>query len=210
MKKLILLLLIVLLVPALALAGTFQLEPDLKIVLSELSDPWAASTEPNPELIDHLAEHVIEEAAEKGHQLSMAQARELAMKRAGNNQLFVSNRQSGAHLLISFSRLDQGETAPSAETVAKSAEYAADGVADEGWAVISRGQARTAVKGAQQAEWFSIEYTHEGETSRFMGIVGFADPYWFWFYGNDHLKDPADAKTLEKLMLGIEIQAGSR
>jgi len=88
--------------------------------------------------------------------------------------------------------------------VARSAQYSTDRVTDEGWTDVSTRQAVTAIKGAQTAQWFTIEYTHEGERSLFMGIVGFAHPY--WFYGNDHLKDPKDRRYLEKLMLGIEVQ----
>ncbi len=83
----------------------------------------------------------------------------------------------------------------------------AEGVVDEGWDVLSTRHAVTAIKGANTARWFAIDYTHEGEKGLFMGIVGFAHPYWFWFYGNDHLKNSSDRDYLEKLMLGIEVQA---
>lgn len=206
MKRMTTLLLALMLLPALAMGATFQLKPDLKVTLPDLAAPWVASTEPPAELVEHLTEHVLEEAAAQGKTPTTEQARAAAMKRARSNQLFVANPESGAHLLISFSPLEQGETAPSAKTVARSAEIAADGVADEGWAEVKTEQSATTVKGAQQAQWFTIDYRHEGERSQFLGIVGFAKPYWFWFYGNDHLKNPADRAVLEKVMRGIDIQ----
>lgn len=210
MKRLSMLLLALMLLPTLALGATYQLKPDLKVHLPDLAAPWVVSTEPPTELVDHLTEHVLEEAAAQGKTPTPTQAREAAMKRARSNQLFVANPQSGAHLLISVSPLEQGEKAPSAKTVARSAEYAADGVADEGWTDVKTEQSATAIKGAQQAQWFAIDYRHQGERSQFLGIVGFAHPYWFWFYGNDHLKNPADRALLEQLMRGIEIDIAAQ
>lgn len=206
MKRVTTLLLALMLLPALAMGATFQLKPDLKVSLPEVAAPWVVSTEPPTELIQHLTEHVLEEAAAQGKTPTPEQAREVAMKRARSNQLFVANQESGAHLLISFSPLEKGEKAPSAKTVALSAEYAADGVADEGWTDAKTEQFATTIKGAQQAQGFTIDYSHEGKRSLFLGVVGFAQPYWFWLYGNDHLKDPADRALLEKLMRNIEIQ----
>jgi hypothetical protein len=206
MKKITVFLWVFLILPGLIMAKTFQLKPDLKVVLPDVEAPWSVSTEPIEALVEHLSEHVIEEAAGKGKKLTEEQARQVALKRARSNQLFVVNKNSGAHLLISFSPLNKGESAPSARTVALSAKSAAGGVADEGWEVESTRFAVTAISGAQKAQWFAIDYTHEGERSLFMGIVGFAHPYWFWFYGNDHLENPEDKEILEKLMLGIKIE----
>jgi hypothetical protein len=187
------------------MAGTYQLKPDLRVTLPDVAAPWSVSTEPNQELVEHLAEHVLEEAASQGKKLTDEQARRVAMNRARHNQLFVVNEKSGAHLLISFSPLKEGESAPSARSVAESAKSAVAGVGDEGWEVASASYATTAVQGAQIAQWFAIDYTHEGEPSKFMGIVGFAHPYWFWFYSTDHLENPEDQDVLERLMLETKI-----
>lgn len=210
MKKIAVLFVAVLTLPLMSLAEEYRLKPDLKVVLPEVPAPWSVSTEPPPELVEHLAEHLREEAAEKGKTLPADQARQLARQHAGENELFVLNRESNAHLLISVSPLREGESPPSAKSVALSAKYAAEGVVDEGWADVSSRQAVTTIKGAQFAQWFSIDYTHEQERSLFMGVVGFARPYWFWFYGNDHLKDPRDRAVLERIILGTKIQVESR
>lgn len=210
MKRISFLLLVWIFLPNLAMAGVYELKPGLKVVLPEVASPWKVTTEPSQELVEHLTEHILEEAKEMGQNPTNEQAREVALKRARNNQLFVTNQVSDAHLLISFSPLKEGEKAPSAKMVASSAKYAAEGVTDEGWEVISTRHAVTAIKGAQAAQWFAIDYTHEGEPSLFMGIVGFADPYWFWLYGNDHLENPKDKDFLEKLILGIQVQVEAR
>lgn len=201
-----LLLTILLLLPLTAAAETYEIKPGLKLSLPELSASWTVSREPAPALLEHMAEHMQEDAARQGKTISAEQARAAALKRLQTNELFVYNAESEAHLLVSFDALGKDEKKPSAKAVAKSAQYAAEGVADEGWTEVTVRHAETAVKGAQLAQWYEIGYTHEGHRSVFMGIVGFANPYWFWLYANDHLKSPEDRPVLEKLLREIEIR----
>jgi hypothetical protein len=206
MKKIQILCLILLLLPWGATAGVHDLKPGLKLLLPDLPAPWVISAEPIAALVNHMAEHVQEEAAAKGHTLSAEEARAGALKKLKQNELFVLNPQSGAHVLISFEPLGKKEAEPSAKTIAKSAQYAGESAIDEGWTEVAERQAVTVIKGAQQAQWFEIDYTHEGSRQAFIGIVGFANPYWFWVYANDHQQDPADRAVLEKLMREIEIR----
>jgi hypothetical protein len=192
--------------PLVAAAEVYELKPGLKVALPEVPAPWTVSREPVPALVEHIAEHLQEEAAEKGRALPQEQAQTAARQRLQANELFVFNQESGAHLLVSFEALREGEKAPSAKAIAQSAKYAAEGVTDEGWTDVTERQAATAVKGAQLAQWFEIGYTHEGQRSVFMGIVGFARPYWFWLYANDHQRSPDDRAVLEKLLRELEIR----
>jgi hypothetical protein len=196
-----------LLLPLVAAAGVFEVGTGLKVVLPEVALAWVITREPMPALVEHIAEHLQEEAAEAGKTISPEQARSAALERLRQDELFVFNPESEAHLLISFAPLAAGEKEPSAKTIARSAKYAAEGVADEGWTEVSERHAVTAIKGAQLAQWFQIDYSHEGSRHVFMGVVGFARPYWFWLYANDHLRNPADHAVLEKLLREIEIQA---
>lgn len=207
MKKISALLLAVLfLLPLAAAAEIHEIKPGLKLSLPELPPSWTVSREPAPALLEHMAEHLQEDAAQQGKTITAEQALAAARKRLQTNELFVFNTESEAHLLISFDALGEGEKAPSAKAVAQSAKYAAEGVADEGWEDVTERHAVTAVKGAQLARWFEIGYSHEGQRSLFMGIVGFANPYWFWLYANDHLRNPEDRAVLEKLLREIEIR----
>jgi len=97
---------------AMAMSEVYQLKPDLKVVLPDVAAPWIVSTEPSSELVDHLTELVLKEAAEKGKMPTRKQAKEVALQRARHNQLFVLNQDSGAHLLISFSPIEKGALAP--------------------------------------------------------------------------------------------------
>lgn len=76
---------LMLLLPWTAWATTYQIEPGVSVVLPPLAAPWVVSTEPNSELIAHLSEHVVEDAALKGKTLTPEQARQIALKRAGND-----------------------------------------------------------------------------------------------------------------------------
>ena len=207
MKKITFFLIGFFILPNLVQAASYQLKPDLWVSLPDVVTPWTVSMEPCSHLIENLTNHVLEEAGSKGKKLSEEKARQIALNRARNNQLFVMNQKSGARLLISFSRLKEGEAVPSLKNLALSAKQAADGAEAEGWKAVSTQYAVTAIKGAQLAQWFTINYTHEGQQSLFMGIVGFAKPYWFWLYGYDHLKNHQDREFLEKLMLGVEVES---
>lgn len=206
MRRILTLILVLLLQPLLAAAATHEIKPGLKLVLPEVPAPWVITSEPIPALVDHMAEHVAEEAAAKGKTLTDEEAKAGARKRLLQNELFVANPQSGAHLLISFEPLGMKEAEPSAKTIAQSAKYSVDSVADEGWAEVSDRHAQMVIKGAQLAQWFEIDYTHEGKRQAFLGVVGFARPYWFWLYANDHLGNPGDRAVLEKVMRELEIR----
>ena len=65
MKRLFIILLVLTCLPAFPLAGEYQLKPDLKVVLPEVAEPWRVLTEPTPQLLEHMIEHEIEEAAEQ-------------------------------------------------------------------------------------------------------------------------------------------------
>lgn len=192
--------------PLVAMAEVYQVRPGLKVILPELSEPWVATKEASPALVEHLAEHLMEDAAKKNRTISKEQAMEGARQRLANNELMIFNEKTEAHLMISFSPLRKGESDPSAGSVKLSAQYAAEGVTDEGWTDVKDRHEATTVKGAQQAQYFEISYKEDGESSLFMGIVGFARPYWFWLYANDHLKDPADRAVLENILRQIEIR----
>lgn len=206
MKRIGVLLLAILLLPLVAAAGVYEIKPRVKLTLPDLPAPWIVSYEPAPALVEHMAEHLQEDAAKQGKTLTAERAQAAARERLQTNELFVFNTESEAHLLISLESLREGEKAPSAKTVARSAKYAAEGVADEGWTDVTERHAVTTVKGAQLAQWFEIGYSHEGQRSVFMGIVGFAKPFWFWLYANDHLRNPDDRAVLEKLLREIEIR----
>lgn len=206
MKRTLLLAFLLFLFPLGALAQVHELRPGLTVVIPELSEPWIATREAPPSMVEHIAEHLQTDAAAKGRTITLEQAMPLARQRLAANELVIFNQKTEAHLLISFSPIEKGERKPSRKTVARSAQIAAGGVTDEGWSDVADRHATARVKGAQHAQYFEISYKEEGEPQLFMGIVGFADPYWFWLYANDHLKNPEDRPVLERILREIEIR----
>lgn len=205
-KSIIFVLAILLFLPLGVSAKVYEIRSDLAVVLPELPAPWVVSKEASPTLVEHLAEHLLEDAERAGRSLSQEEALRGARQRLASNDLLIFNEQSEAHVLISFSPIGRRQSDPSADSVALSARYAAEGVSDEGWTKVSEEHRATQVKGAQQAQYFKIDYTEDGEEHLFMGIVGYARPYWFWVYANDHLKDPLDRPTLDNILSTIEIR----
>ncbi|WP_429885936.1 hypothetical protein [Geoalkalibacter halelectricus] len=208
MRKFIILVLAALLFFPLGVsAEVYELRRNLSVILPELPAPWTVSREASPALVEHLAEHLLEDAERAGRTLSKDDALRGARQRLATNDLMIFNEQSEAHVLISFSPIGRRDADPSADAVAISARYAAEGVSDEGWEKTAEEHRPVEVKGAQQAQYFKIEYTEDGDPHLFMGIVGYARPFWFWVYANDHLKDPADRPVLENILNNIEIRA---
>ena len=206
MKKILFLLTVLLVFPLFVSAQQFEPRPGLKVILPEVSDAWQAGAEAPANLLEHMIEHLREDAARSGQSPTEEQLSRAAQQRLATNDLFVFNPDSGAHLLISFSALDKNEAPPSMRAIELSARYAADGVVDEGWENVKVRQNSAQIDGAASAQRFEIDYSHEGEDSRFVGVVGFAAPYWFWLYANDHLADPEDRQVIETLLSGIRLQ----
>ena len=206
-RQIVGLLLVLLWWPLLAAAATYEVQPGMRIVLPELPASWQVSREASPAMVEHLTEHVREEAAEKGKALTDAQALELARKRLESEELFLFNPHSGAHVQISFTALEKDEQPPSRKSVALSAKYAASGVGDEGWQVTGERHREVAIAGAQTAQRFEIDFTHDDEAGHFVGVVGFAHPYWFWIYATDHGKDPTDQGVIDSLMTQVRLHA---
>ena len=210
MKKLLFLLIIVLVFPLVVAAQEFELRPGLSVNLPETPAFWKVDTEAPADLLAHMIEHLREDAARNEQAPTDEQLLAAAQKRLEMNDLFVFNPESGAHLLISFSPLGDNESPPSERAIELSAQYAAEGVVDEGWEDVTVRRHAAQIDGARSAQRFEIDYRHEQEQGRFMGVVGFASPYWFWLYANDHLADPDDREVLDSLLRQIRIQAGEK
>lgn len=208
MKKVLFFLTVVLLFPLIVAAQQFELRSDLTVTIPETPASWKIDMEAPADLLQHMMEHLREDAARNEQTPTEEQVRTAAEQRLASNDLFVFNPESGAHLLISFTSLGDDESPPSDRAIELSAKYAAEGVVDEGWEDVKVRQKAAQIDGASSAQRFEIDYSHEEEQSRFMGVVGFASPYWFWLYANDHLADPKDREVLDKLLREIRIEAG--
>ena len=152
-----------------------------------LSDGWTLHLEPPDALVKEMAIHVAHEPAAAN--ATAEQIETVARKRLTANEAIVYHAASGAYLLVDFSPLDAGKSAPSAKTLRNSARYAADSLTSEDdvtdvvWEVTPR-----AVQGAGEAFQLAADYKQHDLTMKFLGIVGYAEGYWFFLYYTDPLK----------------------
>jgi hypothetical protein len=179
----------------------------------DLSDErWEIRKKAPEFLIAEMAEHLGHEMEETHPEITPAQLRKATEKRLNVNELFIFNRQSHARLVIDFSALREGEPPPSRKIIAASADFAGQGLTnEEGISHVAYKTSRTRLSGASSAYRLEADFNHHGETIKLVGIVGFADPYWFYFYYTDPLNDPADLLSMENLFKSFMlIPAGAK
>ena len=187
-----------------------QVSSDLGLVIEALPEHWQVTTEATPHMIEHQAEHEEEDAIKAGGRISKAEAMERARRFFENSKdLNFLNTRSEAHYLFSFARLKETQPEPTAAHVKSSSLVAMAGVTVEGWTKHAEEERPVQVKGVQHAHYFEIDYTQHGERQIFKGVVGYAQPYWFWFYTYDHLQDPEDQLLLKRLLETFEIRTGT-
>ena len=184
-----------------------QLQSDLGLVMPALPAEWEVRQDATEHMIEHQAEHEEEDARRAGQPITQEEAlRRAEQHYAESDDLHIQNTKSEAHLLFSVHALAPNQREPDANSVARSALTAAYGVTDEGWTKHSEDDRPINVKGARHAQYFEIEYSKNGERQLFTGVVGYAQPYWFWFYAYDHFNDPADRVLLKKILQTFEVR----
>ncbi len=185
---------------------TVEISPGLSLGVYLPSDRWTMTSEIPEFLVEDRAEHIEHELAEKGQKVSRDQLLDAARKRLAANELFIFNPASKASMEIDFSPLKDGEAAPSRRTVAASARYAGDSLSQEEGVSEARFSDRKAdVFGARDAYRLDADYKHHDEKTRFLGIVGFAAPYWFYAYYTDHLAVPSDHQEMDRIVRSLLI-----
>jgi hypothetical protein len=190
-------------------AETIRIGPGMVMELTLPGARWTITPQAPHFLLEETAEHLEHELAGQGKQLDSAKLKAAAAKRLSVNEAFVYNSESGAVLTIDFSPLREGEDPPGRKTVAASARYAGESLAgEEGYGEVDWESGKTRVEGARHAYRVDARYRYHGEPAAFVGVIGFARPYWFFFYYTDPLKDPRDAvemgTILESVVLRVE------
>ena len=186
-------------------AETVDISSNLKVHF-EVPSGWVSNPKPPQYLVDEMAEHISHDAAAKGRYPSKDQVQKIALERFGENEALLFNPQSHAYISLDFSPLRQGERPPSQQSITLSARYAGESLGqDEGVTDITTEDSNAEIFGAWYAQRFDSRYKHHDQAMAFTGIVGFASPYWFYFYYTDYLKDPMDRKAVEKILKSIRI-----
>lgn len=163
---------------------------DKLVVDIDLVDGWDLYLEPPDALVKEMATHIAHEPAAAN--ATPGQIETVARKRLADNEATVYHAASGAYLLIDFSPLEPGRSAPKARTLRNSAEYAAQSLEGEDdvtavvWTVDS-----VKVRGAPEAFQLVADYKKHELPVKFVGIIGYLEGYWFFLYYTDPSHDPA-------------------
>ncbi len=206
MKKLLALLILLTLLPVYAPAETVHIS-NLTSIVFDVPEGWVHAKQPPEPLLEILAEHIGHETLEKKGVLpNHQQLIEAARKRMLTNEVILYNPQTLAHMTIDMSMLRRGEKAPSKKSIQLSAEYAGQSLEkEEGVSKLSGHSEETSVSGASYAYRYDADYMHHDEKTNFSGVIGFAAPYWFYFYYTDFAKDPTDPEKAEAIFKSINI-----
>ncbi|HKJ05405.1 MAG TPA: hypothetical protein VJ974_07410 [Geopsychrobacteraceae bacterium] len=188
-------------------AETVDISSKLKLHF-DIPDTWVSDLEPPQALVDIMAEHIGHDAAQKGRHPSQGELQQLARKRFAENEALLFNPESHAFLSLDFSPLRQGERAPSHKSIKLSARYAGESLSnEEGVSDLTTTESDIEIDGAWYSHRFDATYKHHDNPISFTGIVGFASPYWFYFYYTDYLRDSRDREALEKIIRSLKIES---
>lgn len=189
-------------------AETLELVPGLALQVELPGARWSISREAPSFLVEETAEHLEHELLAQGKKVDPAALEAAARKRLAANEAYIVNTASRAYLSIDFSPLREGERAPSKKAVAASAKYAGEGLVDEeGATEVSQKSDRTELEGAEAAYRVDASFRMHGEPRKFIGIVGFRAPYWFYLYYTDSLRDSADIHEMEQILRTLVLSA---
>jgi hypothetical protein len=190
-------------------AETLDIVPGLVLKAEFPGDRWSITREAPSFLVEEIAEHLEHELLAQGKKVEPAALRAAAQKRLAANEAYIVNPTSGAYLAIDFSPLREGEAAPGKKAIAASARYAGEGLVDEeGATEVSQKSSKTELQGASVAYRVDASFRMHDEPRKFIGIIGFRKPYWFYLYYTDPLRDAADAREMEQILQSIVLSAG--
>lgn len=174
-----------------------------------LNDGWSLHLEPPEAMVREAVAHVAHEAAAAN--ATAEQIEQVARKRLMVNEAIVYHAATGAHLDIDFSALEPGQSAPSAQTLRRSAEYAAgslkneEGVAGMTWDVSS-----TKIKGVDDILLLSADYLQHGHPMTFRGYIGYIEKHWFFIYFTAPGKGPVVLQEMQSMLDHVSVRSAGR
>ena len=167
---------------------------------------WIFSRTPPDFLVRERVADLGGELAARGQSTPPEQVEKLARARLQENEGFVYQPQSESYLLIDFSPLAAGEKPPGPADIAASARAAAEMLSqEEGMTEAVTHKRRITFPGMTEAWRLDASYRLNGAPRRFIGIIGFRDPYWVFLYYTDKGVNTADRTQMEALLDGARI-----
>lgn len=210
MKRMAYLLLILLFfLPHVSFADTSRL-PSNYIVNYELpSDRWEVSADAPELAIQAMMVDMEHDQKKKGETVDMSKLRESAEKFIKVNNLFIYNQATEAYLMISLSPASSKGGIPTESSIRASVKWTVDSLKDHA-EVGELSQYKTEVKssnipGVDYAMQVTSDLPLFGEPHRFIGVIGYAHPYWVFFFYNDKARDPRDMEEMALLIKSIKL-----
>ena len=197
---------LLLILPFPAQAETIQVGAGIILHLSLPDKNWVLSQQAPPFLVAQTRAQIKSDLLAQGQDASTERVRKIAQQRLGANEAYVFNPASKAVLTIDFSRERPGEEPPGAEDIAASSRYALGSLQSEkGVRLISKNAGETEVRGARFAYRIEAHFTRDGKAKKFLGIVGYLRPCWFYLYYTDPLEDSRDYGDMTRILRSISL-----
>jgi hypothetical protein len=166
---------------------------------------WQATSSVPEFLVRQTTEHVAMHLREAGKPVP-EELEQQVRKRMANNELFLFNPQTRAHLDVDFSVLNAEDDPPPKESIAKSAEYAKAELSKEpDLTEVVSDYHEYALKGAAFAYRVNATYKRDGEPRRFIGVISFVERYWVFIYYTDDARNKDDLKRFEEVLSGLSL-----
>ncbi len=184
---------------------------DISLGFNMSLEGWEVDEEAPAFLLDEFVHHIEHELEDMGQVRTQEEMLAVARKRLEANELYIFDVQSRSYIMVDFSQLHNGEKAPSRQAVYNSARYASESLAgEEGVSEVRAEVDSVAVAGAEDAFRLDADYLLHGEERKFAGVIGFADPYWFFIYYTDTLAEPGQYPAIDNLLDNLTIIRGAR
>jgi len=186
---------------AVSAGETLRLDDHYDLVLEEaLPAPWSVEREPPDYLVEQATEHA-KLHLEKAGRTVPGDLPTQVRSRLAQNELFLVNQKTRAHLDLDISRPEAGVVAPRPEVVAESARQAE--VTLENEPEISQLQSsirRVQLAGVDHAYLLEADFLLNGEFRRFRGVIGTIGRDWLFLYFTGYLRYGDDWPQIEQLL----------
>lgn len=183
-----------------------QIDKHLELAIAFPSSRWQLSKEPPAFLAQKMSDHLRQEVSGLTFGVSDKQLLTLARKRLAVNEGYVFSEHSGAWLMIDFSLRRESKDAPTLSELRASTYGSLMALEnEEGVTDLKSKIGSLWIEGGSRASKIEANYYLDGEPQLFMGIIGFKEPYRFYLYYNDSLRDPRDRIEMDQILNSLQL-----
>jgi hypothetical protein len=197
--------------PILSIAQSVRLPSDTVINFTLPSDRWDVSVEAPELAIEAMVADMVYGRQRNGISFDRKELLEKAKKLIKVNNLFIYNTETEAYLMVSFSPHGQREKPLSKKHIRRSVEWTVEALDDHA-GVSELASSQTTVEpveipGVEYAQQVTSNNPLFGDPHKFIGIIGYAYPYWVFMYYNDKVKDSTDYSEMQQILKSIKLTA---